>query len=89
MIRAMAKTFRELVEDAGIHPQDLADRLEVHRSAVGFWMTGEKRPIGHRLRRIADVLEVPMDALRDALAESAKRFARSPRGRKVQRKRTR
>lgn len=69
----MAKTLRQLAEDAGMGPNELADALGVNRSAVGFWMRGDTSPRSNKLRPIADALGVTVDDIRSALAEVQRR----------------
>jgi transcriptional regulator with XRE-family HTH domain len=71
----MAKTLRQLAEDAGMGPNELADALGVNRSAVGFWMRGDTAPRSNKLRAIADALGVTVDTLREALQEVKERKA--------------
>lgn len=42
---------------------DLANELQVSRSAVGMWETGEREPDLDTLEALADIFNVPLSAL--------------------------
>ncbi len=55
------RTIRELREERGLSPVELAADLGVSLATIYNWETGKSEPRASMLREIADVLEVRMD----------------------------
>ncbi len=62
------KTIRQLREDRGWSPVQLAARLDVSLATIYNWETGKYEPRASQLRRIAKEFGVSMDDI--ALEES-------------------
>lgn len=59
----MKNVLKELRADRGWSQQDLADRLEVSRQSVNAIETGRYDPSLPLAFRIADVFELPIEAI--------------------------
>ncbi len=55
------RTIRELREERGMSPVELAADLGVSLATIYNWETGKSEPRASMLREIAEVLEVRMD----------------------------
>lgn len=84
----MAKTLRQLAEDAGLRAEDIRNRIPLEPgekrpvvSAVNHWLAGTYRPRGHRIGQLAKILGVTPDEIRDALDATAGAKAGTPRRR--------
>jgi transcriptional regulator with XRE-family HTH domain len=57
------RTIRDLREERGLSPVELAADLGVSLATIYNWETGKSEPRASMLREIADVLEVKMDEI--------------------------
>ncbi len=57
--------IRVLREQAGLTTTQLADRLNVERTTVYKWESGENRPTADGLLRLAEFFRCPIDELYD------------------------
>jgi transcriptional regulator with XRE-family HTH domain len=64
------KRLRALREAAGLSQRELAQRLEVHHSNIGFWESGSVPPRSEVLPTMADIFGVRVEEL---LGHEAKR----------------
>jgi transcriptional regulator with XRE-family HTH domain len=60
--------LRQLRSECGLSQDDLADRTDVHPTAIGRFERGAREPRLTTILRIARGLEVPPSALMDELA---------------------
>ena len=58
-----SEKVRTIRKSKGLKQSDLADMLEVKRSTVGKWETGDNRPTLEVLERMADLFEISIDDL--------------------------
>ncbi len=55
--------FKHIREKSGLTQQQLADKLNISRSAIGMYENGEREPNFETLEAIADVFNVDMNYL--------------------------
>lgn len=65
MKKKTALRVRELRERAGLTTTQLADRLNMERTTVYKWESGENRPTVDTLLRLAEFFRCPVDDLFD------------------------
>ena len=70
----LAQRIRKTRQQKGLSQEALAERMEVSRQAVTKWETGKACPSTEKLLRLAQVLEVPLEALTGPEPISAQRF---------------
>lgn len=58
-----AEKVKTIRKSKGLKQSELADMLEVKRSTVGKWETGDNRPTLEVLERMADLFEISIDDL--------------------------
>lgn len=58
-----SEKVRTIRKSKGLKQSDLADMLEVKRSTVGKWETGDNRPTLEVLERMADLFQTSIDDL--------------------------
>lgn len=63
-------TLRKLRTERGLLQQDLADKMYVTRSTVVRWETGSRLPDAAMITRLSDVLNVDVNILLSAAAQS-------------------
>lgn len=66
-----ATTLRKLREQAGMTQQELADKLDVSRVAVGSWENGRARPRLDKLSQLASVLKTTEYSLLNGTEQTA------------------
>lgn len=59
----VSKTLRRLREEKGLTQQDIADKLDVTRVAVGSWESGKSTPRPAKLEQLSKLLDVPVSEL--------------------------
>ena len=59
----VSKTLRRLREEKGLKQQDIADKLDVTRVAVGSWESGKSTPRPAKLEKLSKLLDVPVSEL--------------------------
>lgn len=60
-----ANNLREILNEKGVSQQTLADNIGVSKSAVSFWLSGQKYPSPGKIQKIADYLGVRKSQLID------------------------
>ena len=70
MSMLFADTLKRLRTEKGLLQQELADKLFVTRSTIARWETGSRLPDAAMISRLSDVLEVDVNILLSASAES-------------------
>lgn len=60
---SFASVFKELRTKSGLTQQDMADKLQISRSSIGMYESGEREPSFELLESIADFFNVDMDYL--------------------------
>ena len=58
-----ANVFKELRMKSGLTQQEMADRLNISRSSIGMYESGEREPSFELLEAIADYFNVDMNYL--------------------------
>lgn len=59
----IGKIIKELRQSAGISQQELAEAIQVNRSAVSFWESGVNEPKATYIARLAKYFGVTSDYL--------------------------
>lgn len=62
-MNGLGTRIRELRIERGVRQADLADRLNISRSAIAMWELGHREPPLDTLVRIAEALQAPLSAL--------------------------
>lgn len=52
----MMKTIKQLIDESGIAPHDLADRLDIAKRTIYYWMSGEREPSASEVIALADAM---------------------------------
>lgn len=59
----MESRIRKLRVKAGLNQSELAEKVNVHQTAVSQWETGKSSPDGEILKKLADILHTTTDYL--------------------------
>lgn len=59
----MTKTFKELMNDAGITQKEMAEELGFHQTLISQWQLGKGKPSITVVSKIAKMLKVKPEAV--------------------------
>ena len=62
--------FKDLRVSAGLTQEEMAKRLNISRSTIAMWETGESFPRTDKLKEIAQLLHCTLDDLLDRKPEA-------------------
>ncbi|MCI7767652.1 MAG: helix-turn-helix transcriptional regulator [Oscillospiraceae bacterium] len=78
----MESNLKRLRKQSGLSQEQVAEKLNVSRQAVAKWESGDSLPDIYNCRALADLYDITIDSLFDAVTDSKKKDIR-PRGKHI------